>query len=317
MNSSSLAKWLAIASVCGLALSAIADPPDSSEPVLGGPKVQELGTPGAPRTFDGKAGGMRMATPELPLPRYIAVLNSTLGPSANGSLKLTDAQEEKIRAAEKDFRESQRKYMQANGKQIDEIKKGAKANGPARGKKPAKGENDSKADASGADDAMGADPMKTDSMNADAAAPGAAMEKVRKLREGAPKAAEVQARIWSFLTPEQQAEVKPKLDAALNQISHDRATKEAEKWTERKLKDQALREQQGQAGKPAKPAQAGKRGEKALEKYNQATPEQQAEMRSKLKARLDKMPADQKAKLLEKLKSQGIDPATLEKSGDK
>lgn len=286
-----LALSLSIAS--GLCCAALAFQPEKDPPVLGGPKVKDLNTPGAGRTFDGKAGDMKKAVPELPQVRYMQILRETLGDSAPKAIQLTAEQQEKIRDADRTFHDSQRKFLGDNSKDVEKLRKEAAAKHAAKG-------GDKKAKTVEAPDQM---------QPADPPAKGAALEKAKQMRANAPRATEVQAKIWSILTAEQQAALKPKLDSALDQMIHDRAAKEAEKTTQRKLKDQAAKEAAGQT-----PALKGQRANRVIEKFENATPEEQAQMKAKFKERFNQLPEEQKAVIRAKLKEKGIDPDKLENS---
>lgn len=299
MNQSFRRLPLCLFIVSSAALGLWADPPKEGEPVLGGPKVQELQSPGTGRTFDGKPAGQRYATPDLPLQRYVQIVRESLGDSAPAAIRLTADQNQKIRDAERTFRETQRKFLGENAGEAEKLRKEA-----GQKRAAAKGEDAGK-DADRMDPQMEPSPSgpKTDA-RADAA------ERAKKLRQAAPRPAEVQAKIWSFLTPEQQAAVKPKLDAATESMARERATKEAERRVERQIKEREAKEAKGEEA-PAKNKRA-----RAIEKFEQGSPETQAEMKAKFLERYKQLPPEQQDRVRAKLKEKGIDPDKL-KDDDK
>ena len=296
MNHSIRRLPLSLFVVSAAALSLWADPPKEGEPVLGGPKVTELQSPGAGRTFDGKAAGQRYATPDLPLPRYVQIVRETLGDAAPAQLRLTADQNQQIRDAERTFRETQRKFLGANAGEADKLRKeaGQKRAAVAKG-------GDSRNDA----DRMDAEIAQTPA-GAKPDAKADATERAKKMRQAAPRPAEVHAKIWSVLTPEQQAAVKPKLDAATETMARERATKEAERRVERQIKEREAKEAKGEAA-PAKNKRAD-----AVEKFKQASPETQAEMKAKFLERYKQLPPEQQDRIRAKLKEKGIDPDKID-----
>ncbi len=291
--------------LAGSTLPALADPP-KDDAVLGGPKVQELEVPATRRTFDGKPNPGKYATPELPMTRYMQVLRDTLGTSAPASARLTDEQSSKIKEAERGFMDAQRKFLSEHAEELSKLRKDAKGKTKADAGKSA--DANAKANPNAKPDPnMMPDP---NTMEDQAKRPGdakATAERAKKMRENAPKPAEVQARIWSILTPEQQGLLKPKLDAAQEEIAKQRGEREAERRVERQLKEREAKEAKGETV-PDK-----KRIDRAVQKFDNASPETKEAMKAKFRERYQNLTPEQKERLKAKLKEQGIDPDKLEK----
>lgn len=330
--------WLraaVLAAVCGAVGSAAFA--QAQDDVLKGPAVREATPPGPPRTLDGQPRRERYLGAGIPQRRYMEILRETLGESADASLRLSEEQMNDIRAAEREFRETQRAYGEKMREQYG-IEPPGERGGGERGRGPRERRPDGAAPAP-ADDMMGPEgrgegrpPRGREGRgreDGDRMAPEGAPDQpgrnrdeiMREIRANAPKPSELQAKIWAGLTMQQQAALKPKLDAETERMATEGARKSADRERDRlKAEFEARRAKRGEGdpeqgkgkspkeGAEGRPGRGGDNFERIVERLDAMTPEQ----RDRLRERLANMPAEQRERLMQRMRDRGINPDTLE-----
>lgn len=284
---------LAMVCVAGAAGAVFAQAAETS--VLEGPKVKDLNTP-VQSTFDGAAReGKKRMQPPIPHPMFVKTIHKTLGEDAPEGLRLTEAQAEQIEAIDAEFRASVKAYMDENRDEVKALREaGLALGGPERGRGPegrGEGRGRGRPEPRDADEmAPPPPPRDADDMGrppAEEMTPEreALRERARALREGAPKPTDAETKMWAVLTPEQQAVVRPKLDALKDEM--------AKEYGERALKAKRDKRAAGAAeGGPGVDAKKGRgkgpeggpRVDPALrEKVEAMTPEERMVFREKMK----------------------------------
>ncbi len=215
--------------VCGVAwgqASGTSAPKD--EPVLKGPAVDDHSVPGQRGKFGGPGQGKgkerEQALPPRLMIQAIEVLKKDSTPA---EARLTDAQEQKIRAVQEEFRSSQREFVQANREEIVKLRSQL---GPEARKKvderlrslpgiggPGRGPG-------GADKALGrpdgkgkgqepkADEKDDMMQQAAPAQQEAAIARLKELVEKAPDPKDAQTKAWAVLSDPQKAIVKKEIE---------------------------------------------------------------------------------------------------------
>jgi hypothetical protein len=206
---------MALVCMAGLACAAQAQ---DQKPVLEGPKVKDLNAP-TPSTFDGgpQREGKKRMDPQIPHPKYVETIKKTLGSDAPEAIRLTAEQNTKIDGIESEFQASIKAYREAHKDEIKALREqGMELGGPG-GRGKGRGEGSGKGDHAKGDEMA---PPPGDGMSpADSPDRKALMEKAKALRDAAPKPAEAEAKMWAVLTAEQQAAVRPKLDAMKDEMA--------------------------------------------------------------------------------------------------
>ncbi len=170
---------------------------------LSGPSVETKVAPGSNGVFgSGKEGGKARGEREIPHRDFMQAVQNALGEDAPEDVRASAELEQKIRAISSEFTSAQRTYAQENRATIAQLRELER---PA--KKDAK-----KPDAKGEESMQGEAPAMSDDDRA------AMMEKLREVRDKAPKAADAHTKIWALLSEPQQAAVQVKLDEALKEM---------------------------------------------------------------------------------------------------
>jgi len=188
---------LALLALAGLAAVAIAEPPAHKAPqpgtdVLGGPAVKQVAVPGERVDFGAGSGFKKDGgSKEIPHSIFMTAINESLGNNAPENVRLNAEQQAKIKTIDTEFTTSQREFFSKNRGEMSKFTglrdKRAKGEVGAKGK-PAPGGNDAQRQAM--------------------------MEKMKELRDQAPKAADAHKQIWAVLNANQHAAAQTKLDAA-------------------------------------------------------------------------------------------------------
>lgn len=284
--------------VAGIAGSVLAQA--AEQPVLEGPKVKDLNTP-VQSTFDGAAReGKKRMQPQIPHPAFVRTIHKTLGDDAPEALRLTEAQSKQIEEIDAEFRAAVKAYMDEHRDEVKALREaGMPVGGPERGRggrgqegrgpegrgkprpEPREGDEMAPPPPPRDGDDMGRPPA--DEMTPEREA---IRERARALREGAPKPTDAETKMWAVLTAEQQAAVRPKLDALKEEM--------AKEYGERALKAKRDKREAGAAeagpGLDAKKGrgkgpEGGPRMDPALrEKVEAMTPEERMIFREKMKS---------------------------------
>jgi len=284
---------MALVCMAGLACGAQAQ---DQKPVLEGPKVKDLNAP-TPSTFDGGAQreGKKRMDPQLPHPLYMETVKKTLGPDAPEKIRLTAEQNTKIEGIESEFRAAQKAYMEAHKDEIKALREqGMELGGPGgrgrgedgpggrekgehgrgEGRGEGHGEGHEKGDEMSPPPGDGKPPAETPERKA-------LMEKAKALRDAGPKPTDAEAKVWAVLTAEQQAAVRPKLDAAKDEMAKRRG----------EMAIKAKREKRGEGdgkrpegkGPEGKEGPGGRMDPAIREKVEAMTPEERMVFREKMK----------------------------------
>ncbi len=192
----SLALYLAIAGLAiGLSAAAHADQPANP---LGGPSVETKVAPGSNGTFGSGAGSAKArGEREIPAREFMRAVETALGADAPEGVRATPELEQKIRAIGSEFAAAQRAYMQQNREALAQMR---------QLERPAK-KDANKPDAPGDESMKGTEPAMSDEDRA------ALIERLREVRDKAPKAADAHTKVWALLSEPQRAAVQVKLDA--------------------------------------------------------------------------------------------------------
>ena len=268
---------MALVCIAGLACAAQAQ---DQKPVLEGPKVKDLNAP-TPSTFDGgpQREGKKRMDPQIPHPKYVETIKKTLGSDAPETIRLTAEQNTKIDGIESDFQAAIKAYREAHKDEIKALREqGMELGGPG-GRGKGRGEGPGKGDHAKGDEMA---PPPADGMSpADSPDRKALMEKAKALRDAGPKPAEAEAKMWAVLTAEQQAAVRPKLDAMKDEM--------AKRSGEMAIKAKREKRGEGDGKRPEGKGPEGKEGpggrmDPAMrEKVEAMTPEERMVFREKIK----------------------------------
>jgi Spy/CpxP family protein refolding chaperone len=179
-----------LAAIAGLALCslALAQPePD----VLRGPKVKETGVPGEQRQFTpGRVRGRDMMGAELPHRIFMRALDALRSDQA-GELRLTRAQEAKIKAINDDFNAALLEYRAANLEKVRELL-------------PLLSPEDRRRVQQFLDQRGSRQRLPEPAKDVDPDQAEQAREKIREILSGLPSPADTHARIYAVLTEPQQ-----------------------------------------------------------------------------------------------------------------
>jgi DNA-binding MarR family transcriptional regulator len=229
----------AVFAAAGLTVSSLAEPGQGAgkgPEALSGPKVEDHAPPGAGPGFGGSPRGRREGGMTIPMPVFMRSVQAALGEDAPEGVRATPEQMARVRAVLDEFNREQREFMREHAEELRRLRAaGAEVPRPLRGGRPgSEGE-----------------PMRdrTDPMSDEDRA--AMMERLRELRERGPKPEDSQKKVWTLLTPAQQAAVQARLDewrAELQRI-------EAERYAQRQVQQMQGRDR---ASPPARPALPGR-----------------------------------------------------------
>jgi len=221
-----LGSILSLTTLCGLAAAQATKPTDGP---LKGPAVKETGVPGENRKFSGGTADRkdRMAR-EIPHRMFMRAFDVVRGDKAESGTRLSDDQSAKIEAIDTEFKSSVRKYADEHKDEISKLPPEARrrieaATGAGlggdlprgRGKDMAKGEGKGppgeKAAKTPHPAGEGGDqPSGRPAPNSKEAA--AFKAQVKALLEGAPKANDFHAKMWTVLSDAQKPIVQKELD---------------------------------------------------------------------------------------------------------
>ncbi len=183
---------------------------------LEGPKVADPAAPGTNRKFTG-GGTPRERAQQTPMPAFVRALQTLEGDKAPESVRLTGEQSASLKKMGEEYAAAMQAYRAEHRAEIEKLRDmlpaqerrrvdGFLREGTPRGPKPAgKGEKQP-----GAQDPMQGDPMGEGSTKAPANAEGA-KARLKELLEGAPSAADAQAKMWTVLSAEQKPVVEKEL----------------------------------------------------------------------------------------------------------
>lgn len=226
---------LALLVVCaGAAMPAAAQQERKPEPPLSGPRVREQRIPGVEQGFsegrrEAGPGRREMVIPHRVFMQAIGALRGEGENAADEALRLTPAQNEKISALDRGFRESMRAFVEkAPGEQPEAGRRPRRERGPGDGGAPA-----------GAPaDRMG------EPGDAPAGAPGPERrrERLEAMRENAPRPTDTQTKMFAVLDEEQREFVKGRINAWRKQAEE----RFGEEYMQRQLRER-------QAGRPGQP----------------------------------------------------------------
>lgn len=276
LSRTSIVALLACAGLVAPSLHA-AEPDDAP---LRGPSVTDKVAPGGHTTFAPEAGGDRKrGEREIPHPLFMRALNEALGDSAPEAVRASKELQSKVKAISDEFNQAQRTYAQQNREAL------AKMRSEGRG---------AKKDAKNPKDKPEADSMQemTDEDRQ------AMMERMREIREKAPKAADAHTKIWALLNEPQQKAVEEKLEA----YREEARKRENEQYVDRFVKRKAPDGEKPQADKPGetkKPAEgAGKKESAPQNEAAQAFAPISAEHRERLIKLFERLPPEQREEVL-------------------
>lgn len=279
LSRTSIVALLTCAGLAGASLHA-AEPDDAP---LRGPSVTDKVAPGGHTTFAPEAGGDRKrGEREIPHPLFMRALNEAIGDSAPEAVRASKELQSKLKAISDDFNQAQRTYAQQNREAL------AKMRGEGRG---------AKKDAKNPKDKPEADSMQemTDEDRQ------AMMERMREIREKAPKAADAHTKIWALLSEPQQKAVEERLEVFReearkreNEQYVDRFVKrkapEGEKPSDaKKSDDKASPKDKAPQGADAGPALApisAEHRERLIKLFERLPPEQREEILRRFEERL-------------------------------
>jgi len=220
-----LASILSLAASAGMAPAQDAKPDDQP---LKGPAVKDDSVPGESRRFTGGAVKKKESIGEtIPHQAFLRSLSVLKAPDVDPTARLSDEQAGKIEQISREYRESQRAYMEEHRDEISKIRK--KANPELRKRidsalgepgqrtikevTPSKDQKTPAKDGDASDESM----MQTPQTEAEDAA---IKTRASEIAQGAPKASDAHAKIWAVLTASQRpivekeiARVKKELEA--------------------------------------------------------------------------------------------------------
>lgn len=219
----------ALVSLAGTSLAQGQPPADN---VLGGPKVKDNSVPGAKSRFAAGKGDKKDRALDRGIPPgvYVKALDVLRADQASEGVRLTPEQDEKIRAIQRDFIDSERDYIQGHRQElmalradlppemrarVDErlrsikaFEKGRPKDGDKKGKRP-QGERPDEP----MDDRMN-DTMRDDGAKTDPAAAAKARDRLMQIFDEAPKPKDAQSKVWALLTDAQ----RPVLQAEIERL---------------------------------------------------------------------------------------------------
>lgn len=212
-----LASILSLATLAGTTHAQQSKPDDQP---LKGPTVKDDSVPGESRRFTGGAIKKKEAVGEtIPHQAFLRSLSVLKGPDVDPTARLSDEQAGKIEQISRDYRESQRAYMEEHREEIAKIRK--KANPELRKRidsalgepglrtikevTPSKEQAKTPArDGDASDESMMQPPQ-------DEADQAAIKTRAAEIAQGAPKSSEAHAKIWAVLTASQRPIVEKEL----------------------------------------------------------------------------------------------------------
>lgn len=254
------ARW-AVLGACGVALGlssvSLADYAKSSEPVLGGPAVEQRDTPVGAGSFGKEGNEQRRSSDRLPPGAIRRILQEVVGDQAPDSTRATPEQREKIESMLREHEAAVRAYMDEHRAEIDEARKALGQGGGPRGQGRAgdgrgegRGESRQEAKREQRKDVKNGEVSKEDQAKIDAA-----RQKVRELMDAAPQQKDIITKVWAELNAEQKAAADKKLDEVRARMSEERQ--------ERYVRERVGRGKDGGPGGPdgpGGPPGAGPRG---------------------------------------------------------
>jgi hypothetical protein len=247
---------------------------------LGGPKVDPQRIPGQRDTFAPR-DRRPVAGQEIPGRAFQRILNEALGEKAPEAVRATPEQTEKFKAVTQEFEASVRAYQEQHREELQRLR----AAGIGGEQRPARRETDG--DKGGPRDGRPAgDPMMSDEERNKLA------ERAREIRENAPKASDVQTKIWAMLREDQQKAVQVGIDKF--------------RADEQKRRDEDyLRRRAGKDGGKEAPGRPEGRPENAPpadpEAMRTALADLPQEQREAIERRLNEMPPERRDALLRRL----------------
>lgn len=249
---------------------------------LGGPKVDPQRIPGqrdtfAPRERRGAAGQ------EIPPRAFQRILNESLGENAPDAVRATPEQLEKFKAIAAEFESAVRAYQEQHREELQRIRQA----GGDRGQRPARRETDGEKGGPRDGRPMG-DPMMSEEDRAKL------MERAREIRENAPKASDVQTKIWALLREDQQKAVQVGLD----KFRAEEQKRRDEDYLRRRTGKDGGKEGPGNAGRPENAPPAAPADPEALRKALADVPQEQREA---IERRINEMPPERRDALLRRL----------------
>ena len=254
---------IALLAIAGLAINFSTRGALALEPAtpLGGPTVDTKVAPGSNGTFgSGKASVKARGEREIPHRDFMRAVQEALAAGAPEGVVASPDLEQKLRDISSEFATAQRTYAQKNRESIGQLRQ---LDRPSK-KDAKKGPPDAKGD----QDMKGEAPAMSEQDQA------AMLERLREVRENAPKAADAHTKIWALLSEPQQAAVQTKLDV----IHKEAQGRENQRYVQRraatkageganatpattapgkpKAKNTAVSEETVQPAAPASPAKA-------------------------------------------------------------
>ncbi|HLO42022.1 MAG TPA: hypothetical protein VK176_13430 [Phycisphaerales bacterium] len=275
---------------CGEALGQDSGTKPPEDPVLRGPEVKDNSVPGNKGKFSGNAGARERRGDQNLSPRAmmqaVEVLKKDSTPQAD---RLTEEQERTLRDVQNEFRKSQKEFFEQHRSELIELRGklgpeaqrkvderlraipgfGERPQGPEKGKKGEKGGKGPKK-SKGSDDAMSDQSESMDGMSkASEADQAAALARLRELAAMSPDPKDAQTKAWAVLSDSQ----KKLVEAEMQRMAKERRPAGPDAGADRLPKDVV-----GADGKID---------------VSKLPPE--------MRERLEKMPAEQREKALERL----------------
>jgi hypothetical protein len=185
--------------------------PAPAQPPLQGPRVQEKRAPHVQDDFsDGMKGREGRMGAQIPMRAYSEVIGKLRGDNASDDLRLSEDQEQKLGAIEKEYREATRAYAQERREKSGE---------PTR---------------------------RTDGRAPADAPQRPRREAAQDMMRNGPKPGDYQTRIWAILNEKQQAHVKVELDKVREELQKRRG----EEMMQRRIEQQRGVKPEAAPGRP-------------------------------------------------------------------
>lgn len=268
-------------------------PPPLDDAFLGGPEVMDQGVPGAPGDFGGQAEG-KEERDRIPFRLFLGVFRSLGSERTPENLRLSDQQQDVLKKLARSHADEVKAYLDGHRQELDELREKAgppphrrrRAGAPAEPGvepplEPGAMPDGARAQAGGLEQpAMPKQPRSRRAEPLQLSPEAAAVrERLREIIKGAPKPDAVQSLMWAVLTEDQRALAHERLDAAM---------------AKRREMGAAMREQ-GQQGA------LGKGPRQRIERFQQLSPEEQDQIRARMKQRFDALPAEQQERLKQRM----------------
>lgn len=284
---------VAAAGCCLSPLSALARQPGATapSPTLKGPEVKDRNVPGVSPDFGISVDGKRRFADRMPPEVFRKALAVLTAPDAPADIRATDAQREAIRTSVEGFEQQVREYRKSHAAEITQLRQAA-------GEIQAAGKGGAKAAKLNQDEMTGPSDAKQELSAAELKQREEAKAKLRELMEGAPRVETVYTQVWTSLSEPQQKAV----DAKLAEYKSEQAKKREDAYVQKRA---ASKKTPAVDGSPTKPSDVRPSSpaaemskltpelrERLIRFFEQLSPEERAQLMSRLEERLkDRAPA--------------------------